>query len=99
MLLESVSLAVSVITQCYFTGALLVMVRSWREELLYNILIKCQYLGYEDLQKHFLALFFFPFFPLFEVGRLGDGDVVKFSYCPFPRSNTALISKATLLEG
>ena len=63
MLLESVSLAVSVITQCYFTGALLMMVRSWREELVYNILIKCQSLGYEDLQKRFLAFLFSFLFP------------------------------------
>ena len=63
MLLESVSLAVSVITQCYFTGALLMMVRSWREELVYNILIKCQSLGYEDLQERFLAFLFSFLFP------------------------------------
>ena len=91
-------MALSVIIHCYFTGALLMVVSCRGEEFLYNLLIKCQLLGSEDLQKHFLASFFFlfPFSPyLRQEGQRG----LELSYCPFPRSNKALVNKARPLEG
>lgn len=69
------------------------------EELLYNLLIKCQLLGSEGLQKHFLASFFFSLFPFSPYLRQEGQRGLELSYCPVPRSNKALVNKAPPLEG